>query len=71
VVRPPRPYILITGSKRETCVAGDIEALDPEIKVICLLVTDVQDTRRPSGESTEFSGKRDETCVFDIAESRA
>ncbi len=25
-----------------TCVAGAIEALDPEIKVICFLVADVQ-----------------------------
>jgi len=30
------------GVKRETYVAGAIDALDPEIKVISLLVTDVQ-----------------------------
>jgi hypothetical protein len=35
MIQSPKP----TG---ETCVAGAIETLDPEIDVICLMVADVQ-----------------------------
>jgi hypothetical protein len=35
MIQSPKP-------KRETCVAGAVETLDPEINVICLMVADAQ-----------------------------
>jgi len=51
-------------TSEERCVAGAIEALDPEINVICLWSLMSNATRRPSGESAEFSGERGRGSCF-------